>query len=403
MNEEDACQILECTLEVGTDRERLKRQHRKMCLKYHPDKNTDPSALQQFQDIQSAFEYLWKELDADDADNILDEEEEEINDVFQRAFTPSGDVHVNMDTFLHFLNTKFSFLDVSENPAIPTTEFIKQMISKGKEQSGFLLSWFIQCMSDTLQTKMLQWLDNMDKDTLLQLYEWLCKKQSDTTILSDKDSSNKIAIIVHHIRVLLQSSLKKRIQNDKYVILYPTLEDLFAANVYRHVENDHPYMIPTWMEESVFDLLTNEQEVDKDTELIVQCIPTCPEGVYLDQKHNVHKDVSLILSELWDLPDTHEIMVDIVGNLFVITKGELYMRKNQTITFPRRGVPCGNPHDIFDVSKRSNVVLHIGIGQRAFAAAQKPSLQQLNQKSALCSEPAKRVPSCCADSEDFGT
>ena len=400
MQYEDACQILECTMEVGTDRERLKRQYRKMCLKYHPDKNTDPSALQQFQDIQSAFEYLWKELDADD---ILDEEEEEINDVFQRAFTPSGDVHVNMDTFLHFLNTKFSFLDVSENPAIPTTEFIKQMISKGKEQSGFLLSWFIQCMSDTLQTKMLQWLDNMDKDTLLQLYEWLCKKQSDTTILSDKDSSNKIAIIVHHIRVLLQSSLKKRIQNDKYVILYPTLEDLFAANVYRHVENDHPYMIPTWMEESVFDLLTNEQEVDKDTELIVQCIPTCPEGVYLDQKHNVHKDVSLILSELWDLPDTHEIMVDIVGNLFVITKGELYMRKNQTITFPRRGVPCGNPHDIFDVSKRSNVVLHIGIGQRAFAAAQKPSLQQLNQKSALRSEPAKRVPSCCADSEDFGT
>ena len=367
MQYEDACQILECTMEVGTDRERLKRQHRKMCLKYHPDKNTDPSALQQFQDIQSAFEYLWKEIEADDISD--EEDEEEINDVFQRAFTPSGDVHINMDTFVQFLNSKFTFVmerpptesDNGIDDAIPP-DFIKQILSKGKEQSGFLWSWLVQSMSDTLQTKMLQWLDNMDKDTLLQLYEWLCKKQSDSSIMSDKDSSNKIAIIVHHIRVLLQSSLKKRIQNDKYVILYPTLEDLFAANVYRHVENDHPYMIPTWMEESVFDLLTNEQEVDKDTELIVQCIPTCPEGVYLDQKHNVHKDVSLILSELWDLPDTHEIMVDIVGNLFVITKGELYMRKNQTITFPRRGVPCGNPHDIFDVSKRSNVVLHIGIG-----------------------------------------
>jgi len=108
--------------------------------------------------------------------------------------------------------------------------------------------------------------------------------------------------------------------------------------------------------------LTNEQEVDKDMELIVQCIPTCPEGVYLDQKHNVHKDVSLDLTELWDMPDDHEITVDIVGNLLVFTKGELYLRKHQTITFPKRGIPCGNPHDIFDVSKRSNIVLHIGIG-----------------------------------------
>jgi len=357
MNEENACQLLECNMEDGLDRVRLKRQYRKMCLKYHPDKNTDPSALQQFQDIQTAFEFLWKELDADDM-LVNEEEEEEIN--------YADDVHINIDTFVQFLNSKFSFVQetVSENTAIPTTEFIKQMISKGKEQSGFLLSWFVQCMSATLQTKMLQWLDNMDKDTLLQLYEWLCKKQSDTTILSDKDSSNKIAIIVHHIRILLQSSLKKRIQNDKYVILYPTLEDLFAANVYRHVENDHPYMIPTWMEESVFDLLTNEQEVDKDMELIVQCIPTCPEGVYLDQKHNVHKDVSLDLTELWDMPDDHEITVDIVHNSFVFTRGELYMRKHQTITFPRRGIPCGNSRDIFDVSKRSNVVLHIDIGQQ---------------------------------------
>ena len=42
------------------------------------------------------------------------------------------------------------------------------------------------------------------------------------------------------------------------------------------------------------------------------------------------------------------------------------------------------------------------VGQRAFAASQKPSLQQLNQKSALRSEPAKRVPSCYTDSDDFG-
>jgi len=354
MQVEDACQRLECTIEVGMDRVRLKRQYRKMCLKYHPDKNTDPSALEQFQHIQSAFEFLWKEMDADDM-LMEEEEDDEIIEV---------EPPIDIESFVQFFVSKCSLIpDITDNPTIPA-EFIKQMISKGKEQSSMLWSWFVQCMSDTLQSKLLQWLDNMDKDTLLQLYEWLCKKQSETNIISDKDSTNKIEKIIHHIRLLLQSSLKKRIQNDKYVILYPTLEDLFAANVYRHVEHDHPYMIPTWMEESVFDLLSGGDSDLADAELIVQCIPTCPEGVYLDDKRNVHKNVSLNLLELWDLPDSHEITVDIVHNSFVFTRGELYMRKHQTITFPRRGIPCGNSRDIFDVSKRSNVVLHIDIGQQ---------------------------------------
>ena len=324
MQIEDACQLLECTIEVGMDRVRLKRQYRKMCLKYHPDKNTDPEALEQFQNIQSAFEFLWKEMDADDTLTDEMDEDEPIE------VKPPIDI----ESFVQFFVSKCSFIpqDITDNPAIPA-EFIKQMLSKGKEQSGILWSWFIQGMSDTLQSKLLQWLDHLDKDTLLQLYEWLCKKQSDTTLITDQDSTTKIEKIIHHIQVLLQSSLKKRIQHDKYVILSPTLEDLFAANVYRHMENDHPYMIPTWMEESVFDLVSSDND-SADAELIVQCIPTCPEGVYLDAKRNVHKEVSLNLLELWDLPDNHEFTVDISSISLVFTKGDLYMRKHQTITFP---------------------------------------------------------------------
>ena len=309
MNEQEACRILECTLEIGMDKEQLKRQYRKMCLKYHPDKNPDPTANSHFHQILSAYEYLYAELEYDE---LLPEPKE-------------------------------------------YTENDRENIS---QKYSFLWNCIVQYMTDTFQTKILQWLDDLDKNTLLEIYEWFYKKRKE---VSDESSLvSKTDLILRHIHSLLQSSLKKRIQHDKFVILYPSLVDVFAANVYCHVENDHSYMIPTWMEESIFDLLP-DSDSSTSGELIVQCIPKCPEGVYVDSKHHVHKHITLNLLELWDQDDSYEISTEIVGNLFTFTKGELLLRKSQTMVIPRRGIPCGNPQEIFDISKRSNVVLHVDI------------------------------------------
>lgn len=309
MNEQEACRILECTLEIGMDKEQLKRQYRKMCLKYHPDKNPDPTANSHFHQILSAYEYLYAELEYDE---LLPEPKE-------------------------------------------YTENDRENIS---QKYSFLWNCIVQYMTDTFQTKILQWLDDLDKNTLLEIYEWFYKKRKE---VSDESSLvSKTDLILRHIHSLLQSSLKKRIQHDKFVILYPSLVDVFAANVYCHVENDHSYMIPTWMEESIFDLLP-DSDSSTSGELIVQCIPKCPEGVYIDSKHHVHKHITLNLLELWDQDDSYEISTEIVGNLFTFTKGELLLRKSQTMVIPRRGIPCGNPQEIFDISKRSNVVLHVDI------------------------------------------
>lgn len=307
MNEQEACRILECTLEIGMDKEQLKRQYRKMCLKYHPDKNPDPAANSHFHQILPAYEYLYAELEDDEPES-----------------------------------TEKSTADAISEKYI------------------FLWNWIVQYTTDAFLPKIMQWLDRIDKDTLLEMYEWLCKKRKDVS--EETSLISKTDLILQHIRSLLQSSLKKRIQYDKFVILYPSLVDVFAANVYCHVENDHSYMIPTWMEESIFDLLPDTDVVSSTTgELIVQCIPKCPEGVYIDSKHHVHKHITLDFSELWDQDDSYEISTEIVGNLFTFTKGELLLRKTQTIVIPRRGIPCGNPQEIFDISKRSNVILHVDI------------------------------------------
>ena len=329
MNEQEACRILECTLEIGMDKEQLKRQYRKMCLKYHPDKNPDPAANSHFHQILPAYEYLYAELEDDE---------------------PESTEKSTANSFGDKVTCRVS----SEEACSPLPDAIS-------EKYIFLWNWIVQYTTDAFLPKIMQWLDRIDKDTLLEMYEWLCKKRKDVS--EETSLISKTDLILQHIRSLLQSSLKKRIQHDKFVILYPSLADVFAANVYCHVENDHSYMIPTWMEESIFDLLPEADSMSSAAagELIVQCIPKCPEGVYIDSKHHVHKHITLDLVELWDQDESYEISTEIVGNLFTFTKGELLLRKTQTIVIPRRGIPCGNPQEIFDISKRSNVILHVDI------------------------------------------
>ena len=45
-------------IEQGATQEEIKSAYRKLCLKYHPDKNKSPEATQKFQEIAQAYEIL---------------------------------------------------------------------------------------------------------------------------------------------------------------------------------------------------------------------------------------------------------------------------------------------------------------------------------------------------------
>ena len=57
MNKTIACNILDLDEDNFTE-EMIKKQYRLKALKYHPDKNKDHDAIQRFQEINEAYEYL---------------------------------------------------------------------------------------------------------------------------------------------------------------------------------------------------------------------------------------------------------------------------------------------------------------------------------------------------------
>jgi DnaJ-class molecular chaperone len=71
---DQACAILDMHPKDGKTRSIIKSHYRRLCLKYHPDKNTDPGATERFQEINEAYTVLLRHLrdmDQDeDGDNL---------------------------------------------------------------------------------------------------------------------------------------------------------------------------------------------------------------------------------------------------------------------------------------------------------------------------------------------
>lgn len=175
----------------------------------------------------------------------------------------------------------------------------------------------------------------LPKDTCLELFHILNKY---------KDVLN----INKQFFTDLEEIVREKSINDNLSILYPSIDDLFDSNISCLEYHGDTYYVPLWHSEVTYE--------NKDGDLIVKCIPNCPDYVKIDEANNIHVYLTINFYKLFDL---EKISFFIGSKRFYIHTSDLRVTKNQTIKKVGEGIPVINTKDVYCNKKLSNIFVHV--------------------------------------------
>lgn len=298
------------TLELDTNnksyisKETIKKQYRKLALKYHPDKNGNTKeSNERFKKINEAYEYLYNLYNDNDDKNV---ETKEPNYSQSSLYT---------DILKQFIQSSFEKEVLSK--------IVSKIIGAGKRISTELFN-------------------ELDKDTALNIFSFLSNNRSTLHL------SQEILDLVRDIVV-------KKYNNVEIYKLNPSINDLINNNIYKLNVNNEIFFVPLWHNESYFETKNNSSEI------LVICEPELENGLTIDDDNNIHikKQINAI-----DLPNIllndYQIVVQIGSKEISIPIEKLYIKKNQIYKIKGQGL-AKVKRDIYDVSEKTDVIVHITI------------------------------------------
>jgi hypothetical protein len=250
MDSKKACEILEInTMENHMNKlteEIVKKQYRIMALKYHPDKNKSVNAVEEFQNIQSAYDYLMKELD-----------------------TPYFKDENDFDTILQL------FLEsVLDHEYYIIRKILTIMIPK-----------IIKAIQLIDISKIRSLLKPIDISILHKISDFFIKY----AVIFEGCELNDLSNIINEY---INSSVKQSTSIEyNHILLHPILEDLFQNNLYKLSEYGEILLVPLWCQELVYDI--------SGMELLVECYPILPENIEIDENNDIYVRLEYGLLELW--------------------------------------------------------------------------------------------------------
>lgn len=300
MNYYNACSILDIENNEITV-EILKKQYRRKALQYHPDKNKSEDASSKFVEIRGAYEYLLKYLD------------ENIND--ETNYSNNG-----------YVNTLFSFL-----------QNILGNESQYSEIKNKLFYMIVNKIANSCENKAYDLLEKMDKRIVIKIAELFFKY---------KEVFHFSEGFLGRLEILIANKIK----GDECIILNPFLEDLFENNLYKLTENNSTYYIPLWHHELIYD--------NEGNDLYIKCIPILPENVTIDTYNNIHVYVTYNLLDIWC---KNMIEFEMGKKKFSFFTEDLKLKENQQLILPKEGISIINIDNIYDITKKSDVYLHLTI------------------------------------------
>lgn len=192
-------------------------------------------------------------------------------------------------------------------------------------------------LTSKCEEKALSMLERLDRPIFLRVYS-LLKKSVDVLSLPDEWTAK------------LDALYEAKTERDQVLVLQPRLEDLFEDHVFRVTLEGHTYYIPLWQHELVYDRPSTG-------ELTVRCEPTLPANMTLDEHNNLHVHVQKRISEIW-IDDFVEL--ELCSNKRVkLERKRLFLREHQRVTLKGDGVARPQDREIYDVSKRADIVVHL--------------------------------------------
>ena len=313
MNSQQAYKVLE--LEPGAAYETIRRQYKMLALKYHPDKNKADGAADKYREIKEAHDVLCISK-ADPTDPT--------DPTCRGWFTKYG-----LD------KTALG----SSTYARAASDFF-EMIYNDEQFQRRIFHPLLMRVVGSCEEKALAMFRKMEKTKARKLYDILILYQ-DTLHLS-ADSLAKIRQIIE------AQTLSEALDVEDIVVLNPDIDDLLNQSVYKLKRGDSETLfVPLWHRELEYD------------GVFVDCVPTLPDNIWLDELNNIHVKCGFKVGDLWD-KDGVDIQVG--TRVYNLDVGLLRLVSKQIVEIDGQGIPVPNEADIFNVSRLSSVYAHVEVG-----------------------------------------
>ena len=309
MTKKQALKILQIN-EWSPDEETIRKSYRKLALKYHPDKNPNENATQQFQEVKEAYDFLQRKF----------------VDILPERDTPSDYIFI-LKSFLSGI-----FDEESSN--------------------RYILIEFMRKTMEICEDKAIKMMKNIDKHVLKRMYE-IIVTYSDVFHFSEN--------FIENIREIVKNKFEK----DERIILHPVLDDLFASNVYKLIINGRVYIVPLWHHQLVYDnvVITSNEQIEKENsedestnEIYVDCVPVLPENTLIDDQNNLHVWICKPITEILEKSN---LEFSLGSQRFIFPSEKLSIKKKQVKYLYEQGIPQINIHDIYNTSKRGDIILYL--------------------------------------------
>ena len=313
MNQSLACNIL--NIQPPFTITELKRQYRIHALMYHPDKNKSSEATTQFQEVNSAFEYLKMHvLEADDENSSTEER------------VPEDTSYKNLlRIFIEGLSTMDS-------------------------KNSSILRLILEKIVHVCEKQSMSFIETMDCKRISIIYRILTKYRA-VFHLSD-EFFRQLERAKNGVSELQDDDEEPNLE---VIELKPSLDDLWDQMLYKIIRDGETFVVPLWHHQLTYEHFS------------VVCTPTFPEVIdeendkfWIDAENNIHQQKTYSVHYLLKKASLKECVdVSYGKRIFSFYPYKLNLLPCQTLKWKGDGIPKIQDVDIYNVDKKKDVFLHV--------------------------------------------